>query len=83
MQPWVSTNPSFPLSLHMYVHILGQFAEALLSLANLTADEGAREALYARAQVEGDDAIARELGPRPTRTPRSRPRTIDVRMDES
>ncbi|KAF8470284.1 hypothetical protein DFH94DRAFT_637821 [Russula ochroleuca] len=59
------------------------FAEALLSLANLTADEEAREALYARAQVEGDDAVARELSPRPTRTPRLRPRTIDVRMDES
>jgi hypothetical protein len=72
---------------------LGQLAEALLSLANLTTDEGASEALYVRAEAEGDDMVARELGGpiRPTRmrvhaharTPRSRSRTTDVRMDES
>lgn len=39
--------------------------------------------MYARAQVEGDDVVARELGPKATRTPRSRPRNVDVRMDES
>jgi len=55
-------------------------AEALLTLANLTADENAREALYARAQAEGGDAVARELGPRITR---SRTASIIVRMDES
>ncbi|KAI0258658.1 hypothetical protein BC834DRAFT_835112 [Gloeopeniophorella convolvens] len=53
-------------------------AEALLSLANLTADEDAREALYTRAQAEGGEAVTRELGPRPTAAP-----TEDVRMDES
>ncbi|KAI9440878.1 hypothetical protein H4582DRAFT_1811523, partial [Lactarius indigo] len=53
-------------------------AEALLSLANLTASEDAREALYARAKAEGGEAVARDLGPSPTRTP-----TADVRMDES
>ncbi|KAI0285639.1 hypothetical protein BC826DRAFT_1109210 [Russula brevipes] len=55
-------------------------AEALLSLANLMADEGAREALYARAQAEGGEAVARELAFKPSR---SRSRTLDVRMDES
>jgi hypothetical protein len=53
-------------------------AEALLSLANLTADEDAREALYARAKAEGGEAVARDLGPSPTRAP-----TADVQMDES
>jgi hypothetical protein len=53
-------------------------AEALLSLANLTADEDAREALYARAKAEGGEAVARDLGPSPTRIPNA-----DVLMDES
>ena len=66
----------------MYI-FLGQFTAALLSLANLTADEEAREALYVRAQVEGDDAAAREFNTKLTRTPRSRPRNVDVQMDES
>jgi hypothetical protein len=55
-----------------------QLAEALLSLANLTADEDAREALYARAKAEGGEAVARDLGPSPTRIPNA-----DVLMDES
>ncbi|GJE93801.1 hypothetical protein PsYK624_099630 [Phanerochaete sordida] len=38
-------------------------AEALLTLANLTADEDAREKLYARAQSEGGDAVQLELDP--------------------
>ena len=74
---------------------LGQLAEALLSLANLTTDEGAREALYMRAEAEGDDMVAHELGGSirltrtrlhahaHARTPRSRSRNTDVRMDES
>jgi hypothetical protein len=97
MQPLVSTIFFF-LVLHPSLYSnssfsLGQLAEALLSLANLTTDEGAREALYMRAQAEGNDMVARELGGpiRQTRTrahahartPRSRSRTTDVRMDES
>jgi len=58
----------------------GQLAEALLALAGLTADEGAREALYARAQVEGGDVTMQKLSPRLTR---SRTLTMVVRMDES
>ncbi len=91
MQPWVGTTHCF-LS-ESLIFPLGQLAEALLSLANLTADEEAREALYLRAQAEGDDMVARALGGpiRPTRTrtrahvrtPRSRSRIVDVRMDES
>jgi hypothetical protein len=57
-----------------------KLAEALITLANLTADEDTREALYARAQIEGGDAVARELGPRMAR---SRAATIVVRMDMS
>ena len=60
------------------VFFLAQLAEALLSLANLTADEDAREALYARAKTEGGETVARDLGPSPTRNPNS-----DVLMDES
>ncbi|KAI0249667.1 hypothetical protein BJV78DRAFT_1129183 [Lactifluus subvellereus] len=56
-------------------------AEALLSLANLTADVDAREALYARAQVEGGEAVRRELGPSPTSSGHTL--TADIRMDES
>ena len=55
-----------------------QLAEALLSLANLTADEDARESLYVRAKAEGGEAVARDLGPSPTYIP-----TADVMMDES
>lgn len=54
--------------------------EALLTLAGLTADECAREALYARAQVEGGDVVMQKLGPRLTR---SRTMSMVVRMDES
>ena len=82
MQPWVSKF-FFALAHSRLCIFLGQFTEALLSMANLTADEEAREALYVRAQVEGDDAVAREFSPRVTRTPRSRPRNVDIRMDES
>lgn len=57
---------------------LVQLAEALLSLANLTADEDAREALYSRAKAEGGEAVARDLGPSPTRIPNP-----DILMDES
>jgi hypothetical protein len=89
MQPWVSISLSLPpppffcFSVSCCLSLgLGprQLAEALLSLANLTADEGAREALYARAQAEGGEAVARELAFKPSR---SRSRTLDVRMDES
>ncbi|KAH9043993.1 hypothetical protein EDB84DRAFT_1266382 [Lactarius hengduanensis] len=62
----------------LLVNIQPLLAEALLSLANLTADEDAREALYARAKAEGGEAVARDLGPSPTRSP-----TADVWMDES
>ncbi|KAH8989459.1 hypothetical protein EDB92DRAFT_870430 [Lactarius akahatsu] len=62
----------------LLVDIRPLLAEALLSLANLIADEDAREALYARAKAEGGEAVARDLGPSPTRTP-----TTDVWMDES
>jgi hypothetical protein len=101
MQRLVSIFFSRSSLLELIVFFFGsrveQLAEALLSLANLTTDEEAREALYMRAQAEGDDMIARELGggsiSRPTRkrrelahaharTPRSRSRT-SVRMDES
>jgi hypothetical protein len=58
-----------------------KLAEALVTLANLTADEDTREVLYARAQIEGGDAVARELGP--IRMARSRAATIVVRMDVS
>jgi hypothetical protein len=100
MQPLVSEHTIFFLTcftslslLELIFFSLGQLAEALLSLANLTTDEDAREALYMRAQAEGGYMVARELGGtiRPTRTrvhahartPRSRSRTMDVRMDES
>lgn len=46
-----------------------QLAEALLTLANLTADERKREELYARAQTEGGDALALELDPPATALP--------------
>ncbi|KAI9510549.1 hypothetical protein F5148DRAFT_976587 [Russula earlei] len=68
----------FPSDTHRWSYISRQLAEALLSLANLTADQGAREALYARAQAEGGEAVARQLGLR-----RVRSRSADVRMDES
>jgi len=55
-------------------------AEALLSLANLTTDENAREALYARAQAEAGEAVALSLG---SRHRRFRSQSTDVRMDES
>ena len=45
-----------------------QLAEALLTLANFTADEHAREELYARAQAEGGD-LALELDPPATALP--------------
>jgi hypothetical protein len=80
MQPLVSSY-IFPLSFLFFSSDLSffeQLAEALLSLANLTADEDAREALYARAKAEGGEAVARDLGPSPTRAP-----TADVQMDES
>ncbi|KAH9986683.1 hypothetical protein BJV74DRAFT_844344 [Russula compacta] len=57
-------------------------SEALLSLANLTTDEDAREALYARTQTEGGEGVKRELGPTPMRRSRSMI-AMDVRMDES
>jgi hypothetical protein len=77
MQPLVSI--SFPFTLTFLTGVLQcprQLAEALLSLANLTAEEDTREALYARAQVEGGETVRRELAPRPTPP-------ADVRMDES
>ncbi|KAH9951068.1 hypothetical protein B0H21DRAFT_705756 [Amylocystis lapponica] len=37
-------------------------AEALLTLANLTADDNKREELYSRAQAEAGERLARELG---------------------
>ena len=46
-----------------------QLAEALLTLANLTADENAREELYARAQTEGGAALELELDPPSTALP--------------
>ncbi len=78
MQPLVNRFPRCLSSVFLIRFLVGQLAEALLSLANLTADEDAREALYARAKAEGGEAVARDLGPSPTRTP-----TADVRMDES
>ena len=46
-----------------------QLAEALLTLANLTADENTREELYARAQTESGDALGLELDPPSTALP--------------
>lgn len=55
---------------HSSVSILVvQLAEALLTLANLTADENTREELYARAQAEGGDAIDLDLDPPATALP--------------
>ena len=78
MQPLVSSffTPIF-LMLFSWIFLV-QLAEALLSLANLTADEDAREALYSRAKAEGGEAVARDLGPSPTRIPNP-----DILMDES
>jgi hypothetical protein len=70
------------LLVFFFFFFLFQLAEALITLANLTADEDTREALYARAQAEGGDAVARDLGPRMTRS-RAATATVDVRMDES
>ena len=50
---------------------LEQLAEALLTLANLTADEQKREELYARAQTEGGELLQLELDPPPTALPAS------------
>ncbi|KAH9958834.1 hypothetical protein BC827DRAFT_541589 [Russula dissimulans] len=55
-------------------------AEALLSLANLTTDQNAREASYARAQAEAGEAVALSPG---SRHRRFRSQGMDVRMDES
>ena len=81
MQPLVSPPPhlSFTLVFSLFAR---QLAEALLSLANLTSDEDAREALYARAQVEGGEAVRRELGP-PSPTSSRQTITADIQMDES
>ena len=80
MQPLVSSFSTlfFKCLFFLMGFFLAQLAEALLSLANLTADEDAREALYARAKTEGGETVARDLGPSPTRIPNS-----DVLMDES
>lgn len=80
MQPLVSSffTPIFFKCFSHGFFFLVQLAEALLSLANLTADEDAREALYSRAKAEGGEAVARDLGPSPTRIPNP-----DILMDES
>ncbi|THG96315.1 hypothetical protein EW026_g5489 [Hermanssonia centrifuga] len=52
-------------------------AEALVTLANLTADENKREELYARAQAEGGEDVDLELDPPQIHTP-----TFEIVMDE-
>ncbi|KAI0297463.1 hypothetical protein B0F90DRAFT_905785 [Multifurca ochricompacta] len=73
-----STSTDFETSL---LDMQPLFREALISLANLTTGEEARDTLYASAQTEGGDPIIRTLGFGPTR-PTQIPIT-DVRMDES
>lgn len=50
---------------------MDQLAEALINLANLTADENNREELYSRAQAEGGEDIDLELDPPATALPAS------------
>lgn len=61
-------SPSLGRQLSLIVPLV-QLAEALLTLANLTVDENAREELYARAQTEGGDTLALELDPPSTAFP--------------
>ena len=95
MQPLVSNTflfcfVCFVSVVYLFDFLLGQLVEAHLSLANLTTDEDAREALYMRAQADMVElgGTIRQTRTRAhahahTRTPRSRSRIVDVRMDES